>query len=161
MKKSLTTSGATQYNSMNMKESTILLVSIFQKYILYYIICKCIYEFLIYNRMAKAPEPFLSVPFHPGSLFLFHSHHMRRFCFYLKNVFRNLHKIFTFQDSLNQKKSFYEGVKKKSKSDIFFSGKLESALQNRGISWDIWIFQEKQSLCVLERYRDIVPSRVH
>ena len=35
-----------------------------------------------------------------------HSHHMRRYWFYVKNDFRNFHQIFTFWDPLSQKKRF-------------------------------------------------------
>ena len=39
-------------------------------------------------------------------LFFLHSHHMRRYSFYLKNHFRNFHHIFTFRDPLSQKNRF-------------------------------------------------------
>ena len=35
---------------------------------------------------------------------------MRRYWFYVKNDFRNFHQIFTFWDTLSQKKGFYESV---------------------------------------------------
>ena len=35
-----------------------------------------------------------------------HSHHVRKYWFYVKNDFRNFHKIFTFWDPLSQKKRF-------------------------------------------------------
>ena len=35
-----------------------------------------------------------------------HSHHMRRYWFYVKNDFRNFHQIFMFWDPLSQKNRF-------------------------------------------------------
>ena len=37
-----------------------------------------------------------------------HSHHIRRYWFYVKNDFRNFHQIFTLCDPLSQKKRFLQ-----------------------------------------------------